>query len=141
MYLVKCLSPDKGPGRYTKLLPCHPTDALGGRGRGRGVHQIPCPRTERGTRICLPVHCLSAWSDRQPYCHTNATFLLVEGRPNCARQSPCQYTVGTSRRYDIVLRSRSPLLCLNVPYKGQGPQFSRLSSKFCQRKRRHSAWN
>ena len=24
-------------------------------------------------RICLPVHCLSARSDRQPYCHTNAT--------------------------------------------------------------------
>ena len=44
MYLVKGLSRDKGPGRYTKLLPCHPTDYLGGRGRGRGVHQIPCPR-------------------------------------------------------------------------------------------------
>ena len=26
-----------------------------------------------GIRICLPVHCLSARSDRQPYCHTNAT--------------------------------------------------------------------
>ena len=26
-----------------------------------------------GIRICWPVHCLSARSDRQPYCHTNAT--------------------------------------------------------------------
>ena len=43
-----------------------------------------------GIRSCLPVHCLSAPSDRQPYCHTNATSsrsLLVEGHPNCARQS------------------------------------------------------
>ena len=24
-----------------------------------------------GIRICLPAHCLSARSDRQPYCHTN----------------------------------------------------------------------
>ena len=30
--------------------------------------------TERGgIRLCLPVHCLSARSDRQPYFHTNAT--------------------------------------------------------------------
>ena len=26
-----------------------------------------------GIRMCLPVHCLSARSDRQPYCHINAT--------------------------------------------------------------------
>ena len=35
-----------------------------------------------GIRICLPVHCLSALPDRQPYCRTNATSnldSLVEG--------------------------------------------------------------
>ena len=37
--------------------------------------------------------------------------LLVEGRPNCARQFACQYTVGTSRRGDIMLRPRSPRKC------------------------------
>ena len=36
--------------------------------------------------------------------------LLVEGRPNCARQSLAS-TLSTSRRGDIVLRSRSPRKC------------------------------
>ena len=26
------------------ICPAHPTDSWGGRGRGRGVYQIPCPR-------------------------------------------------------------------------------------------------
>ena len=62
---------------------CSLTPALSLSGRfERGVAE------EGGIRICLPVHCLSARPDRQPYCHTNATFnwLLVAGRPNCARQ-------------------------------------------------------
>ena len=29
-----------------KCLPSRPTDSLGQRGRGRGIHQIPCPRME-----------------------------------------------------------------------------------------------
>ena len=38
--------------------------------------------------MCLPVHCLSARSDRQPYTVTRMRHpLLVEGRRNCARQS------------------------------------------------------
>ena len=64
-----------------------------------------------GIRICLSVHCFSARSDRQPYCHTNATS------PPCWRTTKlratiaCQYSVGTSCRGDIVLRSRSPRKC------------------------------
>ena len=38
-------------------------------------------------------------------------LLLVEGRPNCARQLLARYSVGTSRRGDVLLRSRSPRTC------------------------------
>ena len=60
MYLVKRLSQDEGPGRYTKCLPCRPTDSLGRGGRGGvsaryltpggGLSQMQCQsvNTHRG---------------------------------------------------------------------------------------------
>ena len=64
-----------------------------------------------GIRICLPVHCLSAWSDRQPYCHTNATSSPCWRTTKLRATIACQYTVGTPRCGDMVLRSRSPRKC------------------------------
>ena len=60
-----------------------------------------------GIRICLPVHCLSAPSDRQPYCHRNATSSPCWRTTKLRATIACQYSVGTSRHGDIVLRSRS----------------------------------
>ena len=85
-----------------------------------------CATMKGGIRICLPVHCLSASQDRQPYCHIDvASLSLVKARPNSARQSLAS-AVGTCSRCNIVLSSQSPhrcphpLLacpCLNLPKK------------------------
>ena len=83
--------------------------------------------TERGSiRICLPVHCLAARSDRQPYCHTQMRHpLLVEGRPNCARQLlagtlSAPHVAATSycdpSRHANVITPCLLTPCLNVPY-------------------------
>ena len=85
-------------------------------------HQISLPKIkkkitdellqERRENICLPVHCLSAPPDRQPYCHTNAAFpLLVRARPNCARQSLASTVSVLAVWRDIVPSSRSPRKC------------------------------
>ena len=70
------------------------------RGNGKG-----------GIRICLPVHCLSARSDRQPYCHTNATSSPCWRKTKLRATIACQHAVGTSRCGNIVLRPRSPRKC------------------------------
>ena len=41
--------------------------------------------TDRGIRICLPVHCISAWPDRHPYCRTHATSHLSQDDQISAR--------------------------------------------------------
>ena len=67
--------------------------------------------TKGGIHICLPVHCLSARSVRQPYCHTNATSSPRWRKTKLCATMACQYIVGTLHRGDIVLRSRSPRKC------------------------------
>ena len=47
--------------------------------RGFAFRYVLPPPPSSSAQICFAVHCLSVRSDRQPY--------LVEGRPNCARQS------------------------------------------------------
>ena len=67
--------------------------------------------TERGYSHFLAIHCVSTRSDRQPYCHTNATSFLCWRTTKLRATIACQYTVCTSRRGDIALRSRLPRKC------------------------------
>ena len=66
---------------------------------------------KNGVRNCLPVACLSVLSDRQPYCHTNATSIPCWRTTKFCAAIACQYIVGASRRGDIVLWCRSPRKC------------------------------
>ena len=103
-----------------------------------------------GLRICLPVHCLSAWSDRQPYCHTNATSSPCWRTTKLRTTIACQYTVGTSSRGDIVLRSRSPRKCHYPLFayplfeRAQyvlGPDIRRTSTRTSRRFRGQKLWS
>ena len=80
-----------------------------------------------GIRICLPVHCLSARSDRQPYCHTNATYppCLKDDqivRDNCL---PVHCRHLASRRHRTVIPVATQMLLPPVCY----PLFKRSQLK------------
>ena len=79
---------------------------------------------ERGMRIWLTVHCLSALPDRCPYCHANATShsLLKDDQLACGDRLPVQCRCLRQVRHRIAIRlprkCRYPLfayLCSNLP--------------------------
>ena len=79
-----------------------------------------------GIRICLPVHCFSAPSDGNSTVTQMRHPLLVEGQPNCARQSlastlPAPCVAATSYcdpgRHAHVITPCLLTPCLNVPKK------------------------
>ena len=70
--------------------------------------------TEGGVfAFALPVHgCLSAWSDRQPYCHTNAMSCPCWGTTKFCATMASQDLVGASGRCDIAMQISLPPVCL-----------------------------
>ena len=65
-------------------------------------------RGGNGIRICLPLHCLSAPPDLQPYQHTIATFhsLLKRDQIACDNRLPVHFRRVASRRRSAVVPCR-----------------------------------
>ena len=108
--LVRAPCPPQGKGSYRKgALTEINVSGISGRFKRRvterGVFAFACQYT-------VSPHCQTG---NHTVTQMQHPFLLVEGRPNCARQGTCQYIVGACGRCDIVLSSRSPRVGWGIP--------------------------